>query len=206
MHWSITAILLGLGLAMDACAVSTTDGLSEPKMKWNKILLISGLFGLFQGAMPTFGYLAVTVFSLVLGAEFTRIFCYFVPYIALIVLCYLGVKLIIDSVKKEEDEETKKLTLGVILVQAVATSIDALSVGVVLGDLPMFEAMMSFLIIAIITFAICVVAVLVGKKCGSIFSSKAGIVGGAILVFIGFEIFFSNWDMVVESFQLVFGK
>ena len=206
MHWSITAILLGLGLAMDACAVSTTDGLSEPKMKWNKILLISGLFGLFQGAMPTFGYLAVTVFSLVLGADFTRIFCYFVPYIALIVLCYLGVKLIIDSVKKEEDEETKKLTLGVILVQAVATSIDALSVGVVLGDLPMFEAMMSFLIIAIITFAICVVAVLVGKKFGSIFSSNAGIVGGAILVFIGFEIFFSNWDMVVESFQLVFGK
>ena len=150
---TIEIILIAIGLAMDACAVSTTDGLSEPKMKWNKILLISGLFGLFQGAMPTFGYLAVTVFSLVLGADFTRIFCYFVPYIALIVLCYLGVKLIIDSVKKEEDEETKKLTLGVILVQAVATSIDALSVGVVLGDLPMFEAMMSFLIIAIITFS-----------------------------------------------------
>ena len=206
MHWSITAILLGLGLAMDACAVSTTNGLSEPKMKWNKILLISGLFGLFQGAMPTLGYLAVTVFSLVLGADFTRIFCYFVPYIALIVLCYLGIKLIIDSVKKEEDEETKKLTLGVILVQAVATSIDALSVGVVLGDLPMFEAMMSFLIIALLTFGICVVAVLVGKKFGGIFASKAGIVGGAILVFIGFEIFFSNWDMVVESLQLVFGK
>lgn len=204
MNWIITAILLGLGLAMDACAVSTTDGLSEPNMKWKKMLLISGLFGLFQAAMPTFGYLAVTIFSAILGEGFTRIFTYFVPYLALIILGYLGIKLIIDNVKGEEEKVEKKITLPTILVQAVATSIDALSVGVVLGELKMFEALMTFLIVGILTFAICVVAIIVGKKFGNLFASKAGIVGGCILVFIGFEIFFSNWDLVVESFNLIF--
>ena len=204
MNWLITAIGLGLGLAMDACAVATTDGLSEPKMRWRKILLISGMFGLFQAMMPALGYLAVTAFSLILGENFARIFTYFVPYLALIILCYLGIKLIIDNVKKKEDEKSKVVTIGVILIQAVATSIDALSVGVVLSDLVMFEAMMSFLIIGIITFGICVLAVNIGKKFGDIFSSKAGIIGGSILILIGFEIFFSNWDLVVESLNLLF--
>lgn len=204
MEWILTALGLGLGLAMDACAVSTTDGLSEPNMKWKKILLISGMFGIFQGMMPTIGYLAVTVFSLILGEGFTKIFTYFVPYLALIILCYLGIKLIIDNVKKKENEETKKITFAVIIIQAVATSIDALSVGVVLSDLDMFQAMMSFLIIGILTFAICVLAVNIGKKFGTVFSAKAGLIGGAILIFIGFEIFFSNWDLVVESFNLIF--
>ena len=204
MNWIVTAILLGLGLAMDACAVSTTDGLSEPNMKWKKMLLISGLFGLFQGAMPTFGYLAVTIFSAVLGEGFTKIFTYFVPYLALIILCYLGIKLVIDNVKDEEEKVEKNISITTILIQSVATSIDALSVGVVLGDLVMFEALMTFLIIGIITFAICVVAIIVGKKFGNLFASKAGIIGGCILIFIGFEIFFSNWDLVVESFNLIF--
>ena len=204
MNWLITAIGLGLGLAMDACAVATTDGLSEPKMRWRKILLISGMFGLFQAMMPALGYLAVTAFSLILGENFARIFTYFVPYLALIILCYLGIKLIIDNVKKKEDEKSKVVTIGVILIQAVATSIDALSVGVVLSDLVMFEAMISFLIIGIITFGICVLAVNIGKKFGDIFSSKAGIIGGSILILIGFEIFFSNWDLVVESLNLLF--
>ena len=204
MNWIVTAILLGLGLAMDACAVSTTDGLSEPNMKWKKMLLISGLFGLFQCAMPTFGYLAVTIFSSILGEGFTRIFTYFVPYLALIILGYLGVKLIIDNIKSEEETVGKSITLSTILVQAVATSIDALSVGVVLGDLIMCEALMTFLIIGLITFGICIIAIIVGKKFGNLFASKAGIVGGAILVFIGFEIFFSNWDLVVESLNLIF--
>ena len=204
MNWLVTAMMLGLGLAMDACAVSTTDGLSEPKMKWNKILLISGMFGFFQMIMPVIGYLAVTVFSLVLGEVFTRIFSYFVPYLALVILCYLGIKLIVDTIKNKEEEKEKEITFSLILVQAIATSIDALSVGVVLGDLVMFEAMMSFLIVGIITFIICVGAIFIGKKFGNLFSSKAGIVGGSILIFIGFEIFFSNWDLVVESFKLIF--
>lgn len=205
MEWIWTAIGLGFGLAMDACAVSTSDGLSEPKIKWNKILLISGMFGLFQGMMPAIGYLAVTVFSLVLGKGFTKIFTYCVPYLALIILCYLGIKLIVDSIKSKDEDKNKPITFALILVQAVATSIDALSVGVVLSDLQMLEAMMSFAIIALITFGICVLAVNIGKKFGTLFSSKAGIIGGSILIFIGFEIFFSNFDLVVESIKLIFG-
>ena len=81
MNWIVTAILLGLGLSMDACAVSTTDGLSEPNMKWNKSLLISGMFGFFQMMMPVLGYLAVTVFSLILGENFTRIFADFLSVV-----------------------------------------------------------------------------------------------------------------------------
>lgn len=203
MHWSITAILLGLGLAMDACAVSTTDGLTEPNMKKNKMFLISGMFGLFQMLMPMIGYLAVTVFSHTLGEKFTRIFQYFVPYLALIILSYLGIKLIIDSFKKENIEE-KILTFSMIFIQAIATSIDALSVGVVISNLIMFEAMITFLIIGIITFIICLLAIIIGKKFNTIFSSKAGIVGGTILIFIGFNIFFSNWDLVLESIKMIF--
>ena len=89
--------------------------------------------------------------------------------------------------------------------QAIATSIDALSVGVVLGDMEMYKAMITFLIIGVVTFGICVLAVLLGKKFGSLFASKAGLVGGCILIFIGFEIFFSNFDLVIESFKLIFG-
>lgn len=204
MNWIVTAILLGCGLAMDACAVATTDGLTEPNMKKNKIFLISGFFGFFQMIMPVIGYLAVTVFSVILGETFTRIVSYCVPYLALIILSYLGIKMIVDNVKNKEEKLDKKIGLSVILVQAIATSIDALSVGVILSNLLMFEAMMSFLIIGVITFLFCVLAVLLGKKFGSIFSSKAGIIGGAILVLIGFEIFFSNFDLVVEGIKLIF--
>ena len=174
MGWILTAIGLGIGLAMDACAVATTNGLSEPKMKWRKILLISGMFGLFQGMMPTLGYLAVTVFSLILGEGFAKIFTYFVPYLALIILSYLGIKLIIDSIKNKDEEKKSSITFAVIIVQAVATSIDALSVGVVLSDLIMFEALMSFLIIGFLTFGICVLAVNVGKKFGTLLSTSQG--------------------------------
>lgn len=205
MNWIVTAILLGLGLSMDACAVSTTDGLSEPNMKWKKILLISGMFGLFQMLMPTIGYLAVTVFSAVLGEGFTKVFQYFVPYLALIILGYLGIKSIVDSCKKEENSEKKTILFHLIFIQSIATSIDALSVGVVLGDLVLFKALITFLLIGLVTFAMCIIALLLGKKFGNLFASKAGIIGGAILIFIGFEIFFSNWELVVESFELIFG-
>ena len=123
----------------------------------------------------------------------------------MIILSYLGIKLIIDSKKNKDEEKKSSITFAVIIVQAVATSIDALSVGVVLSDLILFEALMSFLIIGFLTFGICVLAVNVGKKFGTLFSSKAGIIGGSILILIGFEIFFSNWDLVVESIKLIFG-
>ena len=98
--WILTAIGLGAGLAMDACAVSMSNGLAEPKMKTNKILTIAGFFGAFQIIMPILGYLAVTVLSVALGERFTKIFGYLVPWIALTLLLILGIKMIVEGIKE----------------------------------------------------------------------------------------------------------
>lgn len=203
--WILTAIGLGAGLAMDACAVSMSNGLTEPKMKLGKIFTIAGFFGVFQIIMPIFGYLAVTVLSATLGENFTRIFGYLVPWIALTLLLILGIKMIVEGIKegkdsnKENEESVKKLTIGGLFVQAIATSIDALSVGVIYGNVVPLEAYTTFLIIGIVTFGISVAAVFIGKKFGTIFSNKATIAGGIILCAIGLEIFFSHWNDVVAG-------
>ena len=203
--WILTAIGLGAGLAMDACAVSMSNGLAEPKMKLGKIFTIAGFFGVFQIIMPIFGYLAVTVLSATLGENFTRIFGYLVPWIALTLLLILGIKMIVEGIKegkdsnKENEESVKKLTIGCLFVQAIATSIDALSVGVIYGNVVPLEAYTTFLIIGIVTFGISVAAVFIGKKFGTIFSNKATIAGGIILCAIGLEIFFSHWNDVVAG-------
>lgn len=203
--WILTAIGLGAGLAMDACAVSMSNGLAEPKMKLGKIFTIAGFFGAFQIIMPIFGYLAVTVLSATLGENFTRIFGYLVPWIALTLLLILGIKMIVEGIKegkdsnKENEESVKKLTIGGLFVQAIATSIDALSVGVIYGNVVPLEAYTTFLIIGIVTFGISVAAVFIGKKFGTIFSNKATIAGGIILCAIGLEIFFSHWNDVVAG-------
>lgn len=203
--WILTAIGLGAGLAMDACAVSMSNGLAEPKMKLGKIFTIAGFFGVFQIIMPIFGYLAVTVLSATLGENFTRIFGYLVPWIALTLLLILGIKMIVEGIKegkdsnKENEESVKKLTIGDLFVQAIATSIDALSVGVIYGNVIPLEAYTTFLIIGIVTFGISVAAVFIGKKFGTIFSNKATIAGGIILCAIGLEIFFSHWNDVVAG-------
>ena len=203
--WILTAIGLGAGLAMDACAVSMSNGLAEPKMKLGKIFTIAGFFGVFQIIMPIFGYLAVTVLSATLGENFTRIFGYLVPWIALTLLLILGIKMIVEGIKegkdsnKENEESVRKLTIGGLFVQAIATSIDALSVGVIYGNVIPLEAYTTFLIIGIVTFGISVAAVFIGKKFGTIFSNKATIAGGIILCAIGLEIFFSHWNDVVAG-------
>lgn len=203
--WILTAIGLGAGLAMDACAVSMSNGLAEPKMKLGKIFTIAGFFGVFQIIMPIFGYLAVTVLSATLGENFTRIFGYLVPWIALTLLLILGIKMIVEGIKegkdsnKENEESVKKLTIGGLFVQAIATSIDALSVGIIYGNVVPLEAYTTFLIIGIVTFGISVAAVFIGKKFGTIFSNKATIAGGIILCAIGLEIFFSHWNDVVAG-------
>lgn len=203
--WILTAIGLGAGLAMDASAVSMSNGLAEPKMKLGKIFTIAGFFGVFQIIMPIFGYLAVTVLSATLGENFTRIFGYLVPWIALTLLLILGIKMIVEGIKegkdsnKENEESVKKLTIGGLFVQAIATSIDALSVGVIYGNVVPLEAYTTFLIIGIVTFGISVAAVFIGKKFGTIFSNKATIAGGIILCAIGLEIFFSHWNDVVAG-------
>lgn len=222
----VTALGLGVGLAMDACAVSMSNGLREPKMKIGKILTIAAFFGVFQMGMPIIGYLALTVLNNILGEKFTTVFSYFIPWIALILLLYLGIKMLVDGFKssdpckkcdnysicnehcdkKKESEESsgKTLTIKELFVQAIATAIDALSVGIIFAEKAPLEAYLSFLIIGVVTFIISVAAVFIGKKFGTIFSNKATIAGGFILIAIGLEIFFTNFNDVKEGLIQLF--
>ena len=206
--WIITAIGLGAGLAMDACAVSMSNGLANPKMKISKVFLIAGFFGVFQILMPIIGYLSITLLSDALGESFTTMFSYLVPWIALTLLLILGIKMIVEGIKegkhKEEKVEEKVLTIGTLLVQAIATSIDALSVGVIYGNVNHFKAYITFLIVGIVTFFISFASVFIGKKFGTIFENKATIAGGIILCAIGLEIFFTHWSDVVNGLNTLF--
>lgn len=203
--WIVTAIGLGAGLAMDACAASMSNGLSEPYMKRKKSFLIAGLFGFFQILMPILGYLTITLLSSTLGDSFSKIFGYFVPWIALILLLFLGIKTIVEGVQEGKENETieskkvKNITFEYLLLQAVATSIDALSVGIIYGNVKPLEAYLTFAIVGLVTFGICIAAVYIGKKFGTLFANKATIAGGIILIAIGLEIFFTHWSDVVAG-------
>ncbi len=178
----VSSILLGVGLAMDAFSVSLANGLNEPCMKKIKIFSIAGVFGFFQALMPLLGW--VCIHTLV---ETFGVLTKFVPWVAFALLTFIGIKMIIDGVKN--DEECKP-SVGVsgLLVQGIATSIDALSVGFTIASYTFIMAFVSALIIMVVTFSICVLGVILGKKFGTIFSGKATVMGGVILILIGLEI------------------
>lgn len=190
----LNSILLGIGLAMDACAVSMANGLNEPKMKTSKAALIAIMFGFFQAAMPLIGWVCVHFI-----AEKFESFTKAIPYVALLLLGFIGGKMIYDGVehgKKPENEaaeNTKKLTLWVLFTQAIATSIDALSVGFTIATYNFAEALVCVAIIAVVTFGISFGAVFLGRKFGTKLGNKAEILGGAILITIGLEIFISSF-------------
>ena len=182
------SIVLGIALAMDAFTVSLANGMNEPCMKYRKILLIALVFGVFQGLMPLIGWGCVHTIATLFES-----FIKFIPWIALGLLLFLGIKMIIDGVKECEEEECcKKQGLMLIIIQGVATSIDALSVGFTNAKYGVFNAILSSVIIMIITSIICFVGVLLGKKFGTKFSKKAAVFGGVILILIGIEIFLTG--------------
>ncbi len=176
-------ILIGAGLSMDAFAVSTTNGIvSRPSTK--KTLLIAFTFGLFQAIMPLIGYFAGSLFADTIQA--------YDHWIALVLLVFIGGKMVVDFFrKKDEEEESKPLTAKMLLVQAIATSIDALAVGVSFVGIT-FNIFVAVTIIGLITFTLCTIAVIIGKKCGDVLSSKAPLVGGIILIAIGIKIFIEH--------------
>ncbi len=189
MHLSplffFNSFLLGAGLAMDAFSVSVANGLNEPGMTRRKVFSIAAVFAFFQALMPLIGWgcvhTIVTVFS---------VFERFIPWIALILLCFIGINMIREAKSDEKSEfSSKKLGFSTLLIQGVATSIDALSVGFTTAEYGFIEALISALIIASVTFVICSFGVVIGKTAGDKLSGKAGILGGAILIFIGLEIF-----------------
>ncbi len=177
--------LLGLGLTMDAFSVSLANGLNEPKMKRTRMVFIAMVYAIFQAIMPLTGW--VCVHSVVC---YFKAFEKFIPWIALILLLFIGGKMLIEGIKGDDEKsETKNLSLFVLLLQGIATSIDALSVGFTIAEYGFIMALLCAIIIATVTFVTCFAGLGIGKKFGTKFAGKATILGGLILIFIGIEIF-----------------
>ena len=180
--------MLGVGLAMDAFSVSLANGLNEPRMKFGKMSLVAGLFAFFQALMPMIGWVCVHTI-----VQYFSAFEKFIPWIALALLGYIGGKLLIDGIKCRGCEvELHAVTFGALIVQGIATSIDALSVGFTIAEYQFLSALVSVLIIGIVTFGICLLGVFLGKKFGTKLKNKATILGGVILILIGIEIFITG--------------
>lgn len=183
------AIGLGVSLAMDAFSVSVANGLSNPRMRAGKVTLIAGMFALFQALMPLLGWICLhTVVGLFSALE------NIIPWVSLLILGFIGGKMIYDSVKchGEEERTVPYLGFGALTVQAIATSIDALTAGLAFADYDLLQALTSAAIIALITFILCITGVLIGKRSGACLCSKAGLIGGVILIAIGLEIFITG--------------
>ena len=187
----LNSILFGIGLAMDAFSVSIANGLNEPKMPAKRVLLIAGTFALFQTVMPLTGWLCVHSI-----AEAFQAFQPFIPWIALALMLFIGIKMILEGRKeetdKDEEEETRLLRGGALLVQGIATSIDALSVGFTIAEYTWVFALIESVIIGLVTFGICIAGVKLGKTVGMKLAGKASIFGGIILILIGLEIFITG--------------
>ncbi len=174
--WDI--LLIGIGLSMDAAAVAMSNGICMDKPKFKTSLLIALFFGLFQGLMPLIGYFA--------GSTFSGFISNIDHWVAFGLLLVIGGKMVIDSFKDEE-HVCSFITIRLLLVQAIATSIDALAVGVgfAVTEVNILSAVS---VIALTTFCISLASVYIGKKFGSFLESKAELLGGVILVGIGSKI------------------
>ena len=186
----VELILLGLGLgvslAMDAFSVSLANGLNEPKMKKRKLLGVAGVFAGFQFLMPLLGWLFVSF-----CADKFKAFEPFIPWIALGLLGFIGGKMLYEGIKGDSSDEKPAVGFWALIVQGVATSIDALSSGFAI-DVPLTEwyrALVCCGIIGVVTFFICIAGLILGKKVGTALSGKAAIFGGSILIAIGIWIF-----------------
>ena len=188
MEFVIGSILIGIGLAMDAFSVSVANGIAFPKMKFGKCMLIAGTFAFFQFAMPLIGWVLVHT----VATKFA-IFQKFIPYIALVLLLFIGINMIVDAFKKKKDEDEvakdEVLSIKALLIQGIATSIDALSVGFTIAEVGFMTATVEALIIAAVTLILCIIGVKIGNKIGMVFAKKASIIGGIILILIGLKIF-----------------
>ena len=181
----IEIMLVGVGLAMDATAVSICKGLSMKKLVWKNAVIIALYFGIFQAVMPLLGYLFGSAFSGLVEAVD--------HWIAFILLSIIGGKMIKESFEDEGESETKNDSIDVktMIVMAIATSIDALAVGITFAFFKI-NIIKAILIIGIITFTLSLFGVIIGNKFGDKFHGKAEIVGGVILILIGIKIFLEH--------------
>lgn len=183
---NITLLILAIALAMDSVAVSIAIGSKYRDLQLARTLFIAGVFGFFQGAMPIGGYL--------IGVSFSQYVQAYDHWIAFILLCGLGIKMLYEAYKNEFDEEVTDLSNKTLVTLAIATSIDAMAIGVTFAFLQT-DIWSASLVIAVVTFGLCVVAVYIGKKLGSMLENKVEMLGGAILIALGCKI-------LVEHLQL----
>lgn len=178
-------LLLGTGLAMDAFSVSLVNGMSEPCMKRKKAFTIALIFALFQAAMPLIGWFCVHNI-----VDKFKMFRPVIPWIAFVLLLYIGIEMIKNAVKHTDSTQQciPRIRLSALLIQGIATSIDALSAGFTLATYNTIDVFCAVAIIASVTFLICFGGVYVGKKFGTYLSNKSLVFGGSILIFIGVEI------------------
>ena len=177
------SVLLGFGLAMDAFSVSLVNGLREPEMPKRRIAWISGVFGAFQMMMPMIGWICVRT---VLG--FFQSLQALIPWIAFGLLLIIGGKMAVEGILNRGAAESEKVGTGGLLLQGVATSIDALSVGFTMTELDTARALGESALIGMVTFCVCTAGVLIGRKAGTKLSGKASVLGGMILIAIGIKI------------------
>lgn len=191
MEWNfmffMNSILFGVGLAMDAFSVSLANGLNEPHMKKRKMFGIAGVFAGFQALMPLIGWVCVNTV-----VKYFESFEKLIPWIALILLLYIGGKMLLDGIRKKGEEENVGVGIAALMLQGIATSIDALSVGFTISEYNWLMAFVYAMIIALVTFIICMFGIIIGRKFGTKLADKAQILGGSILIFIGIEIFISS--------------
>lgn len=188
MEWGflffINSIMLGVGLAMDAFSVSLANGLNEPKMQGGRMCKIAGVFAGFQAVMPMIGWICVHTV-----VQYFQAFEKLTPWIALMLLAFIGGKMLMDGIRNKEEKAETGLGFMALMVQGVATSIDAWSVGFTIAGYDLIMAAVCAGLIAFVTFVICMAGLVLGKKFGTRFAGKATIFGGIILILIGIEIF-----------------
>lgn len=183
----IEIILVSIGLAMDAFAVSVCKGLSIRKVNLNKIVIIGGYFGLFQGLMPMIGFF--------LGNIFGNIIVSVDHWVAFILLIMIGYNMLRDAFSKESDSSDDRVDFKAMFPLAIATSIDALAVGITLAFLKV-NIIKSIFIIGIITFLISCFGVKVGNVFGNKYEKKAQMIGGVILIFMGIKILIEHLGLI----------
>ena len=182
LQFIMSSVLLGFGLAMDAFSVSIANGLQEEKLSAGRSALIAGTFGLFQTGMPLAGWLCVRTV-----AETFQSVQRVIPWIAMALLGWIGIRMIISGFRGRK-EYREPLRGRVLLLQGLATSIDALSAGFALEAYALPLAAAAAVIIGIVTFCLCCAGLHLGRKIGELIAEKAGIAGGVILLLIGVRI------------------
>ena len=180
-------VVIGIGLAMDAFAVSVCKGLSMKKIEWKKAIIIALYFGIFQALMPVLGFF--------LGSAFSTFVQQVDHWIAFILLAIIGGNMIKESNDDEEEKRNSNIDVKTMIGLAVATSIDALAVGVTFA---FFEVnlLLAISIIGIITFVLSVIGVIIGNKFGDKFQNRAELAGGIILIIIGIKILIEHLGII----------